>query len=157
MVGSGALLLIVCLRLFQLTHAFPHTQHFIARASSGCGKEPFLPGLTQYRGIKSSGKDRSYSFHLPSSYDASKPYPVVFGFHGSSSIGTFFELDTKMSQERYSGDKIMIYPNGIGGSWAGPTYHTGSSVAEDVQFVKDVLEEVKSNLCVDEDNVFGAG
>jgi hypothetical protein len=75
------------------------------RASSGCGKSQFLPGVTQYRfNLKSSGKDRSYSFHLPSGYDKDKKYPVVVGFHGSSSIGAFFELDTKMSGGDYSSD-----------------------------------------------------
>ncbi|KAH7074239.1 Alpha/Beta hydrolase protein [Paraphoma chrysanthemicola] len=148
-------LLVAC--WFQLVFASPHSYRFTPRASTGCGKKPFLPGITQYRGVKSSGKDRSYSFHLPSSYDASKAYPVVLGFHGSSSIGAFFELDTKMSQGRYSGEKIMVYPNGVGGSWAGPTYHTASTVAEDVQFVKDVIEDFKKQFCVDEANVFGAG
>lgn len=62
-----------------------------------------------------------------------------------------------MSEVRYSGDKIMIYPNGVGGSWAGPTYHTGSSVQDDVQFVADVIGDVKSKFCVDERRVFGVG
>tara|TARA_R110002003_G_scaffold3_28_gene187 strand:+ start:4353 stop:4817 length:465 start_codon:yes stop_codon:yes gene_type:complete len=149
------ILLITC--LLQLTYAAPHSSPLKSRASTGCGKKPFLPGLTQYRGIKSSGKDRSYSYHLPSSYDANKAYPIVLGFHGSSSIGAFFELDTKMSQDRYRSDKIMVYPNGVGGSWAGPTYHTGSTVAEDVQFVGDVVEDIKNQFCVDEARVFGAG
>jgi poly(3-hydroxybutyrate) depolymerase len=148
-------LLITC--LLHLTYAAPHSSHLKSRTSTGCGKKPFLPGLTQYRGIKSSGKDRSYSYHLPSSYDANKAYPIVLGFHGSSSIGAFFELDTKMSQDRYSSDKIMVYPNGVGGSWAGPTYHTGSTAAEDVQFVGDVVEDIKRQFCVDEARVFGAG
>jgi poly(3-hydroxybutyrate) depolymerase len=143
--------------LLQATHALPQHHDLVARGSSGCGKSSFLPGVTQYRFLKSSGKDRSYSYHLPSSYDIDKPYAVVVGFHGSSSIGAFFELDTKMSQERYSADKIMIYPNGVGGSWAGPTYHDGSTVAEDVTFAKDLIDDVKSRFCVDETKVFGAG
>lgn len=76
-----------------------------ADATSGCGKFQFLPGATQYRfGLKSSSKDRSYSYHLPASYDKNTQYPVVVGFHGSSSVGLFFEMDTKMSEARYSGN-----------------------------------------------------
>ncbi|KAH3913854.1 feruloyl esterase [Parastagonospora nodorum] len=141
---------------FSSVHALPR-DHVAQRSSSGCGKKPFLPGVTQYRFLKSSNKDRSYSFHLPSSYDARKPYAVVLGFHGSSSIGAFFELDTKLSQERYSSNKIMIYPNGVGGSWAGPTYHDGSTIAEDVQFVQDVIDDAKEQFCVDENHFFGVG
>lgn len=147
--------------ILHLTLALPQSPLSLLTtraSSSGCGKPAFLPGVTQYRfGLKSSGQDRSYSYHLPSSYDSNKAYPIVLGFHGSSSIGAFFELDTKMSEARYSGEKIMIYPNGEGGSWAGPTYHSGSSVGEDVQFVKDVIEDVKGRFCVDEQRVFGVG
>jgi poly(3-hydroxybutyrate) depolymerase len=141
----------------RTTGALPQLQDALSHVELGCGKKSFLPSITQYRFLESSGKDRSYSFHLPSSYDANKPYAIVLGFHGSSSIGAFFELDTKLSQARYSSDKIMIYPNGVGGSWAGPTYHSGSTVAEDVQFVQDIINDVKGSFCVDERKIFGVG
>lgn len=100
------LLLLATLQQFVLGSVV--RQRFLnlaSRADSGCGKTQVLPGVTQYKfDLKSSGKDRSYGYHLPSNYDKNKKYPVVVGFHGSSSIGLFFELDTKMSEERYSGD-----------------------------------------------------
>lgn len=151
-------LLLACILHLTLSFALPQSRSLVPRASPGCGKSAFLPGLTQHRfGLKSSGKDRSYSFHVPASYEANKVYPVILGFHGSSSIGAFFELDTKMSEARYSADAIMVYPNGEGGSWAGPTYHTKTSVREDVQFVEDVIRDVESKFCVDGDKVFGVG
>lgn len=51
----------------------------------------------------------------------------------------------------------MVYPNGIEGSWAGPTYHNGSTVAEDVQFVEDLIADVKERVCVDDASVFAVG
>jgi poly(3-hydroxybutyrate) depolymerase len=124
----------------------------------GCGKSQLFRGITQYRfNLVSSGKSRSYSYHLPSNYDKNKRYPVVLGFHGSSSTGLFFEADTKMSQERFSAEKIMVYPNGIDGSWAGPTYHTGSSVDEDITFVEDVVRDLGERACVDTARVYAAG
>jgi poly(3-hydroxybutyrate) depolymerase len=150
-------LVLVLLTSFLPIHAHPQHHDIVTRSSSGCGKKPFVPDVVRLRFVKSSGKYRSYFFHLSSSYDVNKPYPMVLGFHGSSSIGAFLEADSKMNQADYSGEKIMIYPNGAGGSWAGPTYHKDSTVAEDVQFVKDVIEDVKGNMCVDEDKVFGVG
>lgn len=70
--------------------------------SVGCGIEHWFNGITQYSGLKSSGRDRSYSIHLPPDYDENNPYPVVLGFHGSSSIGLFFEVDTRLSESQYS-------------------------------------------------------
>jgi poly(3-hydroxybutyrate) depolymerase len=154
-----SMLVLSTLMLVGSLCAYAHPQHYdmVTRTSSGCGKKPFLPDILRFRFIKSGGKSRSYSFHLPSSYDANKSYPIVLGFHGSSSIGAFFEADTKLDEGAYSNEKIMIYPNGVGGSWAGPTYHKDSTVAEDVQFVQDVIEDVKRGLCVNEEKVFGVG
>ncbi|KAF2741875.1 carbohydrate esterase family 1 protein [Sporormia fimetaria CBS 119925] len=144
------MLLLLILLALQLAAAAP--------LANGCGKKPFLPGITQYRfKLKSSGKSRSYSYHLPSNYDPNKQYPVVLGFHGSSSTGLFFELDSKMSEERFSKEKIMVYPNGIGGSWAGPTYHKGSSVDEDVQFVQDIVKDLEAKFCIDSSQIYGVG
>ncbi|KAI0411134.1 carbohydrate esterase family 1 protein [Xylaria grammica] len=126
------------------------------RATAGCGKVHLLPGITTYHGLTSSGRDRSYSVHLPSSYDKSKSYPVVLGFHGSSSIGLFFEVDTKMSESRFSANKIMVYPNGVGGAWAGANY-SEVSVDEDLQFVTDLLTELRGEYCVDDSRIYATG
>lgn len=74
----------------------------VGRQSEGCGKTHFFNGITQYYDLTSSGRDRQYSIHLPGGYDEANPYPVVLGFHGSDSVGFFFEADTKMSEGRFS-------------------------------------------------------
>ena len=53
--------------------------------------------------------------------------------------------------------KIIVYPNGLGGSWAGPTYHTSSTVQEDIQFVADLVADIKTQVCVDENKIYAAG
>ncbi|KAI0904695.1 carbohydrate esterase family 1 protein [Ustulina deusta] len=127
-----------------------------ARATTGCNKVHLLTGVTTYHGLTSSGRDRSYSVHLPGGYDKSKPYPVVLGFHGSSSTGLFFEVDTKMSESRFSADKIMVYPNGVGGAWAGANY-SQVSVDEDLRFVADLLTELRAEYCVDDARIYATG
>ncbi|KAI1421347.1 carbohydrate esterase family 1 protein [Xylaria sp. FL1777] len=125
-------------------------------ATAGCGKTHILAGVTTYHGLTSSGHDRSYSVHLPGGYDKSKPSPVVLGFHGSSSIGLFFEADTKLSESRFSADKIMVYPNGVGGAWAGANY-SEVSIDEDLQFVTDLLTELRGEYCVDDSRIYATG
>ena len=100
-------ILLLVASVAQFATALPqgHGQKAVAWESSGCGKTQWPTDFTHYRyGLKSSGKDRSHLYHIPANYDKNKPYPVVVGFHGSSSIGLFFELDTKLSQARYSAD-----------------------------------------------------
>jgi hypothetical protein len=89
--------------LLDLATALPPIEAHSRRASSGCGAFHLVNGITLPHFITSSNKSRSYFLHTPSGYDTNKPYPVVFGFHGSSSIGLFFEVDTGMSDSKYSG------------------------------------------------------
>ncbi|KAI0883172.1 carbohydrate esterase family 1 protein [Annulohypoxylon maeteangense] len=127
-----------------------------AAGTAGCGKSHPLPNITQYFGLTSSGRYRSYSVHLPANYSETTAYPVVLGFHGSSSVGLFFEADTKMSEARFSGDKIMVYPNGVDGAWAGANY-SEVSVPEDLQFVSDLLDAVRDSYCVDDSRIYATG
>ena len=124
--------------------------------SRGCGishKDLSLPA----QHLDSSGQNRSYYIHLPSTYNSDTAYPLVLGFHGSPSSAMTVPLDTKLNNETYSGSKIMVYPEGAGESWAGPTYHNATSVGEDVQFVADVIANVENRFCVDEARVFAFG
>lgn len=124
--------------------------------TSGCGKEHIFNSITKPRSLTSSGKSRGYGVHLPGNYDKAKQYPVIFGFHGSSSIGLFFEVDTGLDDAKYTGDKIMVYPNGLGGAWGGASY-SKSTVEEDLQFVWDILVDLRQNFCVDSARIYATG
>jgi poly(3-hydroxybutyrate) depolymerase len=95
-------LAIVCI---SFTSASPiQSTNVLKRTSVGCGiTHPIAGiGITTYHEVKSGNRTRSYSIHLPSNYDKTHEYPVVVGFHGSSSIGLFFEVDTGLSSAKYS-------------------------------------------------------
>lgn len=124
--------------------------------TSGCGKTHILNAITKPRIIKSTGETRSYGVHLPGNYDKDHQYPVIVGFHGSSSIGFFFEADTGLDNAKYTGDKIMVYPNGKGGAWAGANY-SKATVGEDLQFVSDLLGDLRKNFCVDSARIYATG
>jgi poly(3-hydroxybutyrate) depolymerase len=50
----------------------------------------------------------------------------------------------------------MVYPNGVDGAWAGPKY-AKTSVAEDLQFVSDLLADLRSNYCIDDSRIYATG
>ena len=124
--------------------------------TSGCGNTRFFNGITQPRTIKSAGLHRSYGIHLPSSYDKNRKYPLIVGYHASSSIGLFFEADTKLDEAKYTGDKIVVYPNGLKGAWAGANY-SAATVGQDLQFTWDMLADIRKNYCVDSSRVYATG
>ncbi|KIY68888.1 carbohydrate esterase family 1 protein [Cylindrobasidium torrendii FP15055 ss-10] len=124
--------------------------------TSGCGKIHPFNGLTHYHTLESLGEERTYSIHLPYNYDAKAQYPLVLGFHGSSSVGLFFEVDTLLSMPAFSADKILLYPDGINGSWAGPSYAV-STIEQDLQWIHDILEHARSEYCIDSARVYATG
>jgi poly(3-hydroxybutyrate) depolymerase len=124
--------------------------------TSGCGKTHWFNGITQNRSIQSSGMERSYSIHVPSNYSENQQYPTILGFHGSDSIGFFFEVDTGFDSEQFTGDKIMVYPNGLGGAWAGANY-SEATVEQDLQFVWDMLVDLRQNYCIDSARIYATG
>ncbi|KAH9904673.1 carbohydrate esterase family 1 protein [Xylariomycetidae sp. FL2044] len=127
-----------------------------AAGTAGCGKIHLISGITTYHSLISTARDRTYSVHLPAGYDRDTAYPVVLGFHGSDSIGFFFEADTRMSESQFSAGKIMVYPDGVGGAWAGANY-SEVSVDEDLQFVSDLLAELRDEYCVDDSRIYATG
>ncbi|KAF8317718.1 carbohydrate esterase family 1 protein [Clavulina sp. PMI_390] len=124
--------------------------------TSGCGVSHWFPGIPTSIDLTSSGVSRSYLIHTPSNYSSTHQYPLILGFHGSSSVGFFFEADTGLDDAQYTGDKIMIYPNGLGGAWAGANYST-ASVPEDLQFVWDLLADVRTKYCIDSARIYATG
>lgn len=124
--------------------------------TSGCGKTHSFNGITQYRDLKSGGVDRKYGIHLPSNYSEQHQYPTILGFHGSDSVGFFFQADTRLNEEQFTGNKIMVYPDGLGGAWAGANY-SEASVGQDLQFVWDMLVDIRQNFCVDSARIYATG
>ncbi|KAK2608945.1 hypothetical protein QQS21_002521 [Conoideocrella luteorostrata] len=126
--------------------------------TSGCGKTHIVQGLglSISRVVQSGGTDRKYSAHLPANYSKDHQYPTIIGFHGSSSIGFFFQVDTKLDEARFTGDKIMVYPDGLGGAWAGANY-SKATVSQDLQFVWDMLADLRQNFCVDSARIYATG
>lgn len=133
-----------------------HASAAVNSDTSGCGKFQFGGLITRHE-IKVSRPSRSYTAHVPLGYGKNKKYPLIVGFHGSDSIGFFFEADTRLDSPRFTSDKIMLYPNGVGGSWAGPSYHNGTTVQENLQFVSDMLSDVKTKYCIDSARIYAIG
>jgi len=136
--------------------ATPRSSVYTGGDTSGCGRDHILNGVPAYFDVKSGDTTRSYSVHAPSNYSKTTQYPLIVGFHGSDSIGLFFEADTRLDEAQYTANKIMVYPNGVGGAWAGASY-SKTTVAEDLQFVHDLLADVRKRYCIDSARVYATG
>lgn len=109
-----------------------------ATSSAGCGQAPALKSGT----ITLQG--RTYTLRIPDNYDKENPYRLVFGLHGATGSSrdvapSFFGL-WSLAQ----GSTIFIAPDAVGGLW---------DSARDVVFLSDILNQVKTGLCIDTSRV----
>jgi polyhydroxybutyrate depolymerase len=111
------------------------------------------------------GVQRSYLLHVPSSYDGTKPVPLVLDFHGGGG-----QAENQMRVSGFNGlaDEqgfLVAYPNGTGRlgdavlTWNGGTccgYAVNNNV-DDVGFVRAMLAEIQATYKIDSKRIFATG
>jgi polyhydroxybutyrate depolymerase len=116
----------------------------------------------------SDNLEREYIVHVPSSYDAIKPIPVVFNIHGGGGNG---ENQRNMSNMDIHSEKhgyIVVYPDGTGVillekeifNWNGKMDTKPEKVVSkinDVKFFSKMIEELKNKFNIDEKRVYATG
>jgi polyhydroxybutyrate depolymerase len=109
--------------------------------------------------VASGGLERTYSLLVPSSYDGSRPCPLVLAFHGAGGDGGVAEyvgLDRAAERAGF----ILASPDGVGRSWAlgcGGCTPADSLGVDDVHFVEVLVAHLASHLSIDRSRVFAAG
>jgi polyhydroxybutyrate depolymerase len=135
----------------------------------GPGDYPPNLGAQEYlelTGIPGQGdKVRGYKVHVPPSYQANVPTPVVFALHALHMDAVLFAVNgtgiiPKSDKEGF----IVVMPNGLqedgfGGSWNAGTCcgKAGEQQLDDVAFVRTVFAEVGKHLNVDLTRVYALG
>jgi poly(3-hydroxybutyrate) depolymerase len=97
--------------------------------------------------LEVDGTDRQWWLWLPTGYEPTKPYPVVFNFHGCGGNENIVPMP------KVAGDKaILVRGAGINDScWdQGPN-------GVDVKFFDQMLAEVAAKRCADTSRVFATG
>jgi polyhydroxybutyrate depolymerase len=124
-----------------------------ATAGQGCA----LPGAGSGKFEKSSirvGKlERTYSLFVPRSYASSRPYPVIFRFHGSGGDGQSGGLGI----ERFSGEDAIVV--GVDGQRERDGSRGWDETREraDLALFDALLAELSARYCVDHERIFAYG
>jgi len=108
---------------------------------------------TTFKDMTSAGLKREYIVYVPTGYDSSKPYKLLFAWHcmGSSDTGAVNSGYYGVKQNDTAKNTILVAPQGYTDSmpWR--------SDDKDVTFFDDMLKLFKSDLCIDESRVFSIG
>ena len=143
--------------------------------SSGCGKPPatgVTPGRFVRRDITVTGVDpavkpataggswinRVYYLDLPTGYDPSKAYPLLFGGAGCGGALTTngdnggFPVLPANNQQAIQIGLSYVWPEG-----GGACFYDNGANTPDLPYFDSILAEVETNYCVDRAKVFVGG
>jgi polyhydroxybutyrate depolymerase len=103
--------------------------------------------------------DRQYIVHVPPGYTPG-PTPVVLAFNGRTSSPESLMEQTDLSAKSDEAGFVLVYPRGsYDGSWNadGCCGEPNQRDVDDVGFVRALLDDLESHVCVDRARVFATG
>ena len=88
-----------------------------------------------------------------------QPRPLVLNFHGITESPELQQLLTRMDGEARQRGMVLVYPEGVGLSWnaGGCCGRARDERVDDVRFVRDLVAELESELCIDRNRVYATG
>ena len=129
----------------------------------------FCSGLTtsfaQYDSIFFASRQRTYLLHLPPSYLAGTPMPLVIAMHGGGGWGVQLQNQSQLSVKADAAGFIVVYPEGVKTPVTGiRTWNAGGCCAyamnqniDDVGFISALIDTLKANYSIDTNRIYATG
>ena len=118
--------------------------------SEGCGKATTAKSGNGQT-ISVSGSNRTYNLKIPDNYDMNKAYRLMVAYHwmnGTANNVTSDNYDGLWSLSQNS--TICVAPQGTGNRWS-------NSGGSDVEFSRQLIAKLESELCIDKTRIFCEG
>ena len=120
--------------------------------STGCGVATSLKSGRATLSV--AGTMREYILRIPDNYDAERAHKLIFAFHArggnAAGISGAANNDYYGLYSRAAGSAIFVSPEGLDAGWR-------NTNGVDIAFVKAMLSEFNSKLCIDERRIFSVG
>jgi polyhydroxybutyrate depolymerase len=131
--------------------------------SAACGGEEEVALGRTVDTISSAGLEREYVLHVPRSYDAGTPTPLIVVFHGYTMTAAQQEVESQLATLGEEENFITVFPEGRGDHnrrWLFELDSEDLDIATanpDIAFVSDLLDSLANDLNVDPDRIYAAG
>ena len=140
-----------------------------AGTSSGCGKAPTIASSQYNNGttiaITAGGMQRRYIMNVPTNYDNTKPYRLIFAWHQLDGNDKQMYANGYYHLLNLSGNNVIfVAPNGQKNG--APCSGTGNGESgcgwpntsnSDLALADAVLAQVEQNFCIDTNRIFATG
>jgi polyhydroxybutyrate depolymerase len=105
--------------------------------------------------LQHDGLIRKYTLRLPAGVSANDPRPLVFNFHGYGSNAVQQQLYSAMNIIADAERFVVCYPDGIANAWnVGWSF---GSTADDIGFVRKMIDKLVSKYGLDPERVYSCG
>jgi polyhydroxybutyrate depolymerase len=120
---------------------------------------PALPAGDTNETVQVGSITRSYVLHVPSTYDGSRPVPLVLDFHFLASSGSRERAMSPYPEQTDPEGVVVAFPNGLSGP-AGTAWNVGPCCVanvDDVAFAKALVARIRTTACIDPERVYAVG
>jgi polyhydroxybutyrate depolymerase len=112
--------------------------------------------------VVSAGLDREYVLHIPGSYEAGSPMPLMVVFHGYAMTAAAQESESGLPSFGEEEGFITVFPEGRGDEqrWLLELDSAELDITTsnpDIEFVDDLLDKLSAELSVDTDRIYAVG
>ena len=120
---------------------------------------PLAPG-DHIRSLAIGDRARSYSVHIPPSYNPGKPTPVVLALHAAAMNGAAMARFCGLNETADRSGFVVVYPNGTGSTPFFLYWDAGGvrgRPSDDVGYVAKLLDDLATVVHVDPRRVYATG
>ncbi len=106
-----------------------------------------------------NGQEREYILYIPSSYNATSEFPVLFNFHGGSGYAEDFIYTNDMRPIADTANFIAVYPQGAIDPDGGTTswIHKAPTDHDDIFFIEAIIEDLSIDYLINQSRVYACG
>lgn len=136
---------------------------FILFLFSGCSTRISSDSLNLTGAIQWDGLKRTYTLHLPPSFERENSLPLVIALHGSGSSGERFAWLTKEGFNKLADKEkfIVVYPDGVEKNWNDGRTHVSDRAhrenIDDVGFVSALMDKLIEDFNIDSSHIYVTG
>ena len=116
-----------------------------------------LPVRSDLHDLPVAAEHRSFILHVPRSYRADRPTPLVILLHGHGAKAAAFERSTGMSAKAEKESFIVAYPQALGSPSVWHTAVDGSPHGDDVAFIATLIDSVSHVYNIDPARIYVGG
>lgn len=109
------------------------------------------------RTFQHDGLSRSYILYVPSGFEGVPDLPLVFVLHGFTQTAEGIMNYSEFNAIADTAGFIVVYPSGVQAAWNTNTGFPGGSSADDVGFIKALIDTLAAEFGIDTGRVYTCG